>query len=256
MSEQLYDIYFKGESLEGFAEALVRQNIGQLFKAPPEKVQQLFSGKVIALKKGLDKTTALKFQAALKKAGAKIYIKQASAAQPASAAAQPANAPQPVQQAKPTTTEASSHAALDMLPVGSDVLTEAERQHNEAPEIDTSSIQLSSNLDEPLQQSPPAPPAPDVSHITAAEVGADVLEGVEKIAPPPAPDTGHIALGAVGEDLGQIHEEVVLPDLDLSDISLAEVGADIDPSEKKAPPHAPDTSHIEMEKQQKTNPFL
>ena len=259
MSEQLFDIYFRGEILDGFTVSQCHQNIAQLFKASPEKVQLLFSGKVVALKKGLDKPTALKFQQALKNAGVKIYIKQAQAdasaqadtsAQAAPQAPQARTAPQEspvVAKENPTTTNHDADDSLILLPPGSDVLTEDEREHIEIPDIDTSNIHLSSAFDAPAETPKPAPAAPDVSHITAAAVGADILEGVEKAATKPAPDTSHIHLGQVGEDLLPEKEDVVVSAPDTSSIKLAEVGADMDPSEKKTPPPAPDTSHIKLE---------
>ena len=92
VTEQRYDIFFRGEALEGFAIETVKANVAQLFKASPEKTEQLFSGKVVPLRKDLDKATAAKFKQALDKAGAKIYIKLAAetAPAPATAAAAPA----------------------------------------------------------------------------------------------------------------------------------------------------------------------
>ena len=261
MPEQLFDIYFRGEALDGFAPQQVQQNVAKLFKASPEKVQQLFSGKVVALKKSLDKATALKFQTVLKNAGAKIYIKQAeTAALQTNQAASPAQARSaPVQTAPPQSVTAkptvptpvqAQDTALNILPVGADVLTEAERPAIQAADIDTSQIKLRSAFD----TSADAPvteqvSAPDGSHITAAEVGADILQGVAKPATPPAPDTLHIELGNVGERLVEAHEEIPLPSPDISNIELAEPGADMDPSEKKAQPPAPDSSHIQLQAQ-------
>ncbi|NRB41854.1 MAG: hypothetical protein HRU20_25835 [Pseudomonadales bacterium] len=247
MSEQLFDIYFKGEALEGFPIAQVQQNVARLFKASPEKTQQLFSGKVLALKKNLDKTTAIQFQSALKKAGAKIYIKPAQTP--------PEKAPAKETAEKATTATDQSSASVkqtpgfNILPVGSDILTQAEKPPIDAANIDTSNIHIVSAFDTPEPQEKIAPPAPDVSHISAAPAGSDVLEGVTKIAPPAAPDTSHIHLGSIGELAEEIFAtdvELTLPAPDISGIQLAEVGADIDPSEKKTPPPAPNTQHIQL----------
>lgn len=264
MPEQRYDIYFRGEVNDGFKPDDVKSGFGQLFKASPEKIEQLFSGKVVALKKGLDKPTTLKFKQALENTGAKIYVKLAteetltttpkavSAAtndSPAAANASPVGR-------KPTTADTKAMAPvdtgvlhLDILPPGSDVLTQSERRVFEKANIDVSKIQLASVFDNQKPAREPPPPAPDVSHITAAAPGADVLEGYrDKTPPPPAPDVGHISLAAAGADVleGYRNSSPPPPAPDTDYISLAEVGADIDPSEKKPAPPAPDVSHIRL----------
>ena len=106
MTDTVYDIYFKGQISGEIAIDEVKRNFGVVFKSPAEKIDQLFSGKTCLLKKGLDKSEALKYQNLLKKAGAKIIIKareaetgatpptkpqtpaEASAATPAAAAAE------------------------------------------------------------------------------------------------------------------------------------------------------------------------
>lgn len=250
MSEPSYDIYFRGESLEGFETDQVKRNIAQLFKAPPEKVAALFSGKVVALKKGLDKPTAAKFQQALKNAGAKIYIKQAETAaqtaQPqarqATAAVPAAPTPAPSQAAATAQT-----ASLDILPPGSDMLTDDERPHVETIEVDISNIRMANMFDVEEKPETAMPPMPDVSHISVAEAGADMLEGVEHEPPPPAPDVSFISLGDVGEDLIDEHIDIPLPAPDVEHITLAAAGADLETLPKAPPPPAPDTSHIHLD---------
>lgn len=240
MSEPRYDIFFRGECLENFNPEQVQQQVGLLFKASPEKIRQLFSGKVVALRKDIDKATTLKFKQALEKAGARIYIKAAAAA-PASTTASTSPAPQ--------ATNAPTSIALNMLPVGSDLLTDDERTHIEAAELDISHIKLVSAFlePEPIKQ-PAPPPAPDVSHLTTAEAGADLLEGYHNEIPVSAPDISHISLAEAGADLASLIAEMdaPLPLPDIEHITLADVGADIDPSEKPAPPPAPDVSYIQL----------
>ena len=86
MSEQTYDIFFKGEALDGIDINIVKAHFAKLFKADDAKLKQLFSGKVIPLKKNLVKADAAKFQQLFKKAGAKIYIKLSETAKSAPAA--------------------------------------------------------------------------------------------------------------------------------------------------------------------------
>ena len=255
MSEQLYDIYFKGEALAGFENSQVQANVSHLFKASPEKIQHLFSGKVVALKKGLDKPTALKFQTALKTAGAKIYIKQATSESSvvseqsrskAASSAAPISTEEPVEATKKAMQATEEQAGITVLPAGSDVLTENERSHVQAADIDTSTIHLASSFALPEEKLETVIP-PDVSHISAAEVGADILDQPEIKATIPAPDTSFIDLAEPGADLLEQSEEAITQNIDVSNIDLAEVGADMDPSPKKTPPPAPDTSHIHLD---------
>src|SRR5690554_830757 len=241
MSTPHYDIYFRGECLEGFDAEHVKRQLALLFKASPEKMQLLFSGKVVALRKGLDKAGAIKFKQILEKAGAKIYIKAIDAASAGEEKPKPAQSP--------SVAKADASVKLDVLPVGSDVLSEAERTAFIEADIDISHINLTSTFDAIESQEKPQPPAPDVSHLSAADVGADILEGFRGEAIPlPETDISHITLAEAGADLLLAAEELdasVEPRTE--HLSLAEVGADIDPNPKAEPPPAPDVSHIKLD---------
>jgi hypothetical protein len=269
MSEQHYDIFFRGEVLDGFELDAVKTQVGQLFKAPPEKVEQLFSGKVIPLKKDLDKATAAKFKQALEKAGAKIYIKLAAESAPVSAAkpVPPAaaitsspqapalaiqvaviaedNAPLPVAEA---TISDETPTEFIILPPGSDVLRKDERTVIEPVKVDISGIRMASVFDQPEIDKVPPPRAPDVSHLSTAAVGADILAGVKKEPPPPAPAVDHISIAEGDFNLSELVEKVPVPPApDVSHISTAAPGSDILEGVKKAPvPQAPDVSHIRL----------
>jgi hypothetical protein len=220
MADPKYDIYFRGEILPGADEAQVKAAIAKIFKADDTKLAQLFSGKVNTIKKAVDKGTAAKFQQAFKKAGAKAVITLAKASQEKAAeekAAEEKAALGNVAKAEPKTVEDSN---WDVLPSGSDLLKPDERRNIPDANIDTSAIKMVSPFAEVEESERPAPPAPDVSHISVADVGEDM--NPERAAPVP--------------DL----------ELDLSEFSVAEVGADLnDKKEKKVPP-APDTNHIKL----------
>lgn len=70
MSGDLYLIQFQGDIADGFSIGDVKHNLAALFKAPPEKIEKLFSGTPAVIRKNVDRATALKYQAAMKKAGA------------------------------------------------------------------------------------------------------------------------------------------------------------------------------------------
>lgn len=144
MSDATFDVLFYGVVKPGHDPEQARDALAKLFKADRARIDPLFSGNEVVIKRGIDEATAKRYQAAFAEAGLVCQLRDASAsASPAEAGA--------------------------------------------APTLAESGSRLS-------PESPEAPPAPDTSHLSAAEVGADVLEGVERAPPPPPPDTSHLGL--------------------------------------------------------------
>lgn len=79
MSEERFDLVFGGELVRGADPAQARKNIGNLFKITEAKVEALFSGKPVTLKKGLDFATANKYLVAIKKAGCRVDVVECKA---------------------------------------------------------------------------------------------------------------------------------------------------------------------------------
>jgi hypothetical protein len=213
MSDPKYDIYFRGEILPEADEAEVRAAIAKIFKADNAKLAQLFSGKVSTIKKSVDKATAVKYQQAFKKAGAKVVITIAKVAAESSVVAPEAVKLEAV---KPQVIEGS----WDVLPTGNDLLKPDERRNIPDVDIDTSAIKMVSPF---------------------AKV--DVDEKIDL----PAPDTSHFSIADVGEDMNP-NRIASLPDLelDLSEFSVAEVGAPLADKKHKNVPPAPDIKHIKL----------
>jgi len=86
-----FDVVFRGQIVKSFELERVKDNLVQLFKSSPEAVDKLFSGKEVAIKKALDYTTAMKYQSALKKAGALALIKEIEVASSAENSIQQGN---------------------------------------------------------------------------------------------------------------------------------------------------------------------
>jgi hypothetical protein len=74
MSEK-FSVVLTGKLADGFELPQVKDNIAGLFKLAPEKVDRLFCGKPVALKRGVDKAQAMKLRNALARAGALGVIK-------------------------------------------------------------------------------------------------------------------------------------------------------------------------------------
>jgi hypothetical protein len=280
MSE-LYDIFFSAQLIDDFDEAAVRKNMAQLFKANEAALGKLFSGKPQLIKRGVNKAAAIKYKAAMQKAGAVARIrKHAQAGEPAPAAAPKPTAQVPKEENLPSSSDIATastpaesgaekppakkqserQAALDkqpagmtfgeemsVAPAGSDVLREDEREQHVELDIDTSGIQLASSFTETETPAVDVPPAPDTSHLSMGEVGEDIpqLESTQKAV---APDTSHLSMGEVGEDIPNLDEEVEIVEPDISGIDLAPEGSDMleEKDRHKDEVEAPNTDHLSL----------
>ncbi len=276
----LYDIFFAGKIVDGFDESSVRENVARLFKANPATVEKLFSGKPQLIKRGVEKQAAIKYKAAMQKAGAVPLIRAHGAEKPAAATAPepaPAPAPAPKEQtmaerlaaltgepapgaetpeapfataSSPAAAPAATSAEADgfsLAPAGSDVLREDERAAVEELDIDTSAIHLAPEFSEPEVAVREEPPAPDTSHMSMGEVGDDIPtlhDAVLEL----DPDTSHLSMGEVGEDIPHLEDDREPVSVDTSAIDLAPEGSDVleEAYRKKDEPEAPDTSHIKL----------
>lgn len=197
-----YNIVFRGELVSGADPDQVRRNLAQLFKMELERVEKLFAGKPVVLKKEADQATAMKMRAALKKAGAECEMKpvggEETPAQPQSPTPEtsPGTAPPETQssdsgatagEAQPETTPASSGAGVSMEDKPENLET--------VGTIRTGGTGFSSEFE-------------------VAPAGAD-LEQAGLDDEPVNPDISHLSLAAPGTDLEQLQteEEVEVPDI-------------------------------------------
>lgn len=72
MSEQQFAIVFRGRLVAGADPVQVRANFAKLFNIEAARVEQMFGGQPVIIKKGLDLLSADKYKAALAKAGALV----------------------------------------------------------------------------------------------------------------------------------------------------------------------------------------
>jgi hypothetical protein len=117
MSLETYDIYFSGATLKEADPAETKRKIGAMFKLEGKKLERLFSGKPVAIKKGVDMDRAVKFRVAFRDAGALVDI--VPAGQPApkpkptakpelAAKPEPAARPEPSPRPAPAVTTAAA----------------------------------------------------------------------------------------------------------------------------------------------------
>lgn len=252
MDQPLYDIYFTGQLVEGIDTSTAKANLASLFKTTAENVAKIFNGKPQALKRGVNKAEALKYKAALHKAGLLVAVKahQAAAAnsQPKPSPIPAAATPTPTPTATPIPTPAAKTEDEDwtLAPAGSDVLKENERKTVAERDIDTSNIKMVSAFMDIEPEAKITPPAPNTAHISVALAGEDLL--VDKPQPPPPLplNLDGITLAPPGTELEELHDDLPPLNPDISGISIAEVGADILENEPKQAPPPPNTDHISV----------
>jgi len=202
MSALQFDIIFRGDIVFGHQLAEVKLKLQQLFKADAAKIDSLFSGRPVPLKRNMDEATAQKYRDTLLKAGAMVEI-CSSDVSPANAAPKPAPAPRRVVEAAAPVPIAE---VWTLAPVGADLLPAKERPPQPAPvQVDISALSLR----------PAEGNLVDVSEVHA-EISAQVI----------VPDLGLAALGA---DLIRADEKLQLPlvEVELEDWGIAEAGSDL-----------------------------
>lgn len=196
MSAPEFDIIFRGDIVFGHQLAEVKAKLQQLFKADAAKVDALFTGRPVPLKRNLDEATANKYRDALIKAGAMVEV-CSSDTSPANTAPKPAPIRRMVETVAPVWT---------LAPLGSDLLPAKERPAPPAPvSVDISGLSLR---------------AAEGNLVDASEVHEEISAQVI------APDLG---LAAVGSDLISADEKLELPlvEIELEDWEIAEAGSDL-----------------------------
>ncbi len=269
----LYNIYYAGQLLEGEQLETVRPRLARLFNADEQTLDRLFSGKAQLLKRDCDKATALKYKQAMEKAGALPLIR---ASESKGAAARPevqpgektmttaeriaalAAAAEAREAGRETTPAAGAAAAkpadgqtegVSLAPVGADVLREDERTIMAAAVIDTGGLDLDEQGQRLSPEPPPAPPAPDTSHLEMGAVGDDIPT-LPRHEAELAPDIEGLELAPSGTDFTDCAAPPAeAPQLDLSALDLAPAGSDVlEQAYRKRPPaQAPATDHLSLE---------
>jgi hypothetical protein len=231
--EQLFDIVFTGDIAASFVLLEVKKKVAQRFKMDERKVDALFKGRAVTLKKNLDSTAAKKYQKILTQMGMVVLIqpraKAVSAIQQANITS-PENTRQDVLAPKAGDTnndsrESSPDWALDEVGV---LLSEPSPV---MPNIASPNYTLTSPMGNILTpEEMPAPiAAPDdsaLSDVTIKTAGQSLLDEAEKatVTEEPSVDLSHLSAETVGGDLLAENEKrkFVATDIDVSAIELAD----------------------------------
>lgn len=164
MSETSYEVVFRGDVVPGQSIVDVKQRLAELFAADPDRIDGMFSGRPVVIKRGLDQPTAERYQASMQKAGAVVDIR------PAASSGESSTQP-PVAKTEPASSVPQlPDEDMELAPVGADVLTPEQRRDFTPANIDT-------------------------SYMTVAEAGSEVLKEEERnVVPDRDVDTSHLSL--------------------------------------------------------------
>jgi len=237
MDTPLYDVYLTGKLTDGLTTDIAAQRLAALFKSTPAAMTDMLTGKPQLLKRGIDKTTALKYREALQKAGVEVAFKEVKNGETAPTSVSTA-APAPI-------------AGLQLAPAGADLLRADERAIPPTAHIDTTHFSVAELSPFPPQHHAIEAATPDTSHLSLAPAGGELLNEAERAQPPvSAPDTSALSLAPTGAPLETLSETTAAVTPDISQLTLAPVGVELLSPEQRQRPSAvaPDTAHIQLEK--------
>lgn len=242
MAEELYNVVFKGELVRSFALAEVKKNLAKLFKVDGPKLDALFSGRPVVLKKNVNFEGASKYRVAIKKAGARVDLQPVQGATPASASAHGAARQVGAANARPSASASSlSKAAaasaavkqrasqddgpFKLSPPGALVLEPEERKVVSAHDIDISSLSVKA-------QSGNLVDSRELAHGEPIDQSGFELNLERR------------GLAPVGENLVRDNERARKRpvSVDTSGLSIAKPGAQLERTPKPKAPPPPDVS--------------
>lgn len=199
MAEGEFQVVFRGEITGDQPVEVVKQQLANLFRMPPERVEALFSGKPVVVKKNVDEATARKLEQAFRRAGAACEVR--APAPPPRPEPYAENPPAPSAEAADSRdsphpeTAASAHTGGSIAASGDPnrtVVDLATPESFEGLEIDTSDAPLTA---------PGTKPAPeiDTSELSLAEEDSGPLS--ERKPPPPAEiDTSGLSMESLDDE--------------------------------------------------------
>ena len=247
MSEPLYDIIFRGDIVLGHQLADVKIRLQQLFKTDAAKIDALFSGRPVPLKRNLNLQSAQKYRDALVHAGAQVEVAAVNSVKtsPPQAAQsstlqspiqQPSSSPKPI--VTPDALERGNEPKLEnerwsLAPVGSYLLPVTKQHLAPLPSIDTSALSLrpeGSNLLDSSEQKAVVIEVVIAPNFELARVGADLVRADEKFSLPIMDvEVEDWDIAELGADMLRIDEKEIaaLPVINVPDVGLAPVGADL-----------------------------
>jgi len=246
-----YRLVFRGEVIEGQHPAVVRKRLAMALKLDDARVQSLFTGNPVVIRKTADQETAARFQAVFKKAGARLRV-QPVAAEDAGTYQAPAGGAS-IASAETAASEGSPEEWV-VLPAGSYVLEPDERAPFIPRVIDTSHfalVKMKAFAAAEVEREKREIKSPEFEVLP---VGARMSD--ERATVPVVKPVVEFELAEVGAKMGaekmsaeKLGAEDAALDVMLPvnpDFDLAEPGALIQTERRRPTPRAPDTSHLSV----------
>lgn len=169
MSDQRYDLSYRGLLATGAAPDEVRRRLGAIFRLNAAGLDRLFTGKPVIVKRDVDAATAAQFERLFAQAGAELTVVPVGGDAPES----------DVGEEDPQQLLRVDTSVLSLAPPGG-VLEEP--PPSVAPELDISYLSLVPGYDWTLEdcEPPPTPiPLPDLSYLRLVPLTESEAEGVE-----------------------------------------------------------------------------
>lgn len=197
MSDELFDVAFSGQISAGANLQEVKVRVGKMFNADGAKLEQLFSGHRLVIKKNVDQPTAQKYKSALRSVGAECEVTS-------TAVAHTPVAPEPSVEPQSPTAALLAPAATQVAPTPATASEPSAAAEILAPRTDPLGITADQIEDLVATLAPPGAelqseirtipePQYDLSAYEMAPVG-DTLSSAEKDAVPPPPDTSGLSM--------------------------------------------------------------
>lgn len=272
MSAPEFDIIFRGDIVFGHQLAEVKLKLQQLFKADAAKIDALFTGRPVPLKRNLDEATATKYRDALIKAGAAVELcssdkspanapskpaPQVAAARPAPVAPavvspRPVASPPAVASSPVVGVPVAASPQWSIAPAGSDLLSASERAPEVPPlKVNLAGISLREQTGNLVDASElPAEPVARVvvPMLDVAEAGSNLSDSDERLALPQVEIELDWEIAEVGSDLlSESERSVVVPVVvGPVDFGLAPAGSDLGQLKPSVKPVTPDISGLSL----------
>lgn len=202
MSEARFNVVFAGEMVAGADPAKVRENLAAAFRMDVSKVEALFSGKRVVVKKDADQATAMKFRAVMKQAGALCDLERIGDEAPASASETPAAAPAQAVPAPAAPAARPVPSAEPPAPVKGGSLETVGTIRMGGTGFSGPFEVAPAGADMADKHEGPPPIVPDVSHFSVAPPGADMGQKKDD-KPPVTPDISHLSIAPPGSKLSE-----------------------------------------------------
>ena len=185
MSDDKFEVAFSGEIAESADLEQVKAKVGQIFKADSSKLEHLFSGKRVVIKRNIDQQTAMKYQMALNKAGAVCEIKNISSFEPPPVVAENRD--------EPAATNSPQSIKVTVPEIDAEIppAPETEPLHISASDINDLSASIAdpgSDMQDEIKEVEAL--QVDLTGLEMAPVGSDMTEHKDGNVPPPPDTTG------------------------------------------------------------------